>query len=77
MSRCSDPFVPASSSHEASEVDGLIDVGWQFGVEDSLPRGSFGQWSTPLGPQEAVSVQRLRVDDPASPTRKEVVRIDF
>ncbi len=63
----SDPFVPASSSYEASEVDGFIDVGWRFGVEHPLPRGSFGQRSTPLRSQEAVSVQRLRVDGPASP----------
>ena len=53
----SDAFVLASSSHEASEVDGLIDVDGRFGVEQALPRGSFGERPTSPGPQEAVSAE--------------------
>jgi len=62
-----DALVLASSPHEASEVDGFIDVGRRFGVEYPLPRAAFGEWPSPSGPQEPVSTERLGVDDPASP----------
>jgi hypothetical protein len=69
-----DPFVAASSSYEACEVDGLIDVGWRFGLEHPLPRGSLRERSTSSGPQDAVAVEGVGVDGPAPP---EAFRVQF
>ena len=70
----SDPFVPASSSYLASEVDGFVDVGGRFGVEHRLPRGSFREWPTWPRSQDAVSMEGVGVD---GPTPTEALGVQF
>ena len=67
-------LVSASSSHEASEVDGLVDVGGWVGVEHPSPRGTFGERPTAPWPQKAVSAEGIGIDGPTSP---EAFRVQF
>lgn len=53
----SDPLVAAASPHDASEVDGVIDVRWRLDVEHALPRGTFGEGATTPWTQEPVSAE--------------------